>query len=167
MLAAVHWTLEWKHSVCQNTCTAAISKGKNVNVIWDMSGLITPSKVLVIHTIYNWLHEAALKFPLFLFADDQEYMTYFPFFLPVCCRMLEYSLNLQSVSFSAVRTVRVLRPLRAINRVPSEFRPNDLIAPQPPKPDSRSQNTLSTYIKALWLPLETNNSRDHERKPGC
>uniref|UniRef100_A0A8C5HNX6 Voltage-dependent T-type calcium channel subunit alpha n=1 Tax=Gouania willdenowi TaxID=441366 RepID=A0A8C5HNX6_GOUWI len=33
--------------------------------------------------------------------------------------MLEYSLNLQSVSFSAVRTVRVLRPLRAINRVPS------------------------------------------------
>lgn len=34
--------------------------------------------------------------------------------------MLEYSLNLQNVSFSAVRTVRVLRPLRAINRVPSE-----------------------------------------------
>uniref|UniRef100_A0A665XA44 Calcium channel, voltage-dependent, T type, alpha 1G subunit n=1 Tax=Echeneis naucrates TaxID=173247 RepID=A0A665XA44_ECHNA len=33
--------------------------------------------------------------------------------------MLEYSLNLQNVSFSAVRTVRVLRPLRAINRVPS------------------------------------------------
>lgn len=35
-------------------------------------------------------------------------------------RMLEYSLDLQNVSFSAVRTVRVLRPLRAINRVPSE-----------------------------------------------
>uniref|UniRef100_A0A8C5BLU5 Voltage-dependent T-type calcium channel subunit alpha n=1 Tax=Gadus morhua TaxID=8049 RepID=A0A8C5BLU5_GADMO len=35
------------------------------------------------------------------------------------CVMLEYSLNLQNVSFSAVRTVRVLRPLRAINRVPS------------------------------------------------
>ncbi|KAL2077947.1 hypothetical protein ACEWY4_025632 [Coilia grayii] len=34
-------------------------------------------------------------------------------------QMLEYSLNLQNVSFSAVRTVRVLRPLRAINRVPS------------------------------------------------
>ncbi|XP_010291527.1 PREDICTED: voltage-dependent T-type calcium channel subunit alpha-1G-like, partial [Phaethon lepturus] len=33
--------------------------------------------------------------------------------------MLEYSLDLQNVSFSAVRTVRVLRPLRAINRVPS------------------------------------------------
>ncbi|XP_029986508.1 voltage-dependent T-type calcium channel subunit alpha-1G-like, partial [Sphaeramia orbicularis] len=33
--------------------------------------------------------------------------------------MLEYSLNLQNVSLSAVRTVRVLRPLRAINRVPS------------------------------------------------
>uniref|UniRef100_A0A672YWK3 Ion transport domain-containing protein n=1 Tax=Sphaeramia orbicularis TaxID=375764 RepID=A0A672YWK3_9TELE len=35
------------------------------------------------------------------------------------CSMLEYSLNLQNVSLSAVRTVRVLRPLRAINRVPS------------------------------------------------
>lgn len=35
-------------------------------------------------------------------------------------RMLEYSLDLQNVSFSAVRTVRVLRPLRAINRVPSK-----------------------------------------------
>lgn len=41
----------------------------------------------------------------------------------VYCRMLEYSLNLQNVSFSAVRTVRVLRPLRAINRVPSEYGP--------------------------------------------
>uniref|UniRef100_A0A7N8X3L5 Voltage-dependent T-type calcium channel subunit alpha n=1 Tax=Mastacembelus armatus TaxID=205130 RepID=A0A7N8X3L5_9TELE len=39
--------------------------------------------------------------------------------LAICCRMLEYSLNLQNVSLSAVRTVRVLRPLRAINRVPS------------------------------------------------
>ncbi|KAA0725121.1 Voltage-dependent T-type calcium channel subunit alpha-1G [Triplophysa tibetana] len=38
---------------------------------------------------------------------------------PTKTRMLEYSLNLQNVSFSAVRTVRVLRPLRAINRVPS------------------------------------------------
>lgn len=36
-------------------------------------------------------------------------------------RMLEYSLDLQNVSFSAVRTVRVLRPLRAINRVPSKL----------------------------------------------
>ncbi|XP_078794178.1 voltage-dependent T-type calcium channel subunit alpha-1G isoform X6 [Oryzias latipes] len=40
-------------------------------------------------------------------------------FFIVLAGMLEYSLNLQSVSFSAVRTVRVLRPLRAINRVPS------------------------------------------------
>ncbi|CAK6974288.1 voltage-dependent T-type calcium channel subunit alpha-1G [Scomber scombrus] len=40
-------------------------------------------------------------------------------FFIVLAGMLEYSINLQSVSFSAVRTVRVLRPLRAINRVPS------------------------------------------------
>lgn len=35
--------------------------------------------------------------------------------------MLEYSLDGHNVSFSAIRTVRVLRPLRAINRVPSEY----------------------------------------------
>ncbi|KAM9559286.1 LOW QUALITY PROTEIN: voltage-dependent T-type calcium channel subunit alpha-1G-like [Salvelinus alpinus] len=40
-------------------------------------------------------------------------------FFIVLAGMLEYSLNLENVSFSAVRTVRVLRPLRAINRVPS------------------------------------------------
>uniref|UniRef100_A0A8C4F5I4 Voltage-dependent T-type calcium channel subunit alpha n=1 Tax=Dicentrarchus labrax TaxID=13489 RepID=A0A8C4F5I4_DICLA len=40
-------------------------------------------------------------------------------FFIVVAGMLEYSLNLQNVNFSAVRTVRVLRPLRAINRVPS------------------------------------------------
>ncbi|GLD52233.1 voltage-dependent T-type calcium channel subunit alpha-1H-like protein, partial [Lates japonicus] len=33
-------------------------------------------------------------------------------------RMLEYSLDGHNVSLSAIRTVRVLRPLRAINRVP-------------------------------------------------
>ncbi|XP_032869031.1 voltage-dependent T-type calcium channel subunit alpha-1I [Amblyraja radiata] len=33
--------------------------------------------------------------------------------------MVEYSLDLQNVSLSAIRTVRVLRPLKAINRVPS------------------------------------------------
>uniref|UniRef100_A0A4W3H790 Voltage-dependent T-type calcium channel subunit alpha n=1 Tax=Callorhinchus milii TaxID=7868 RepID=A0A4W3H790_CALMI len=40
-------------------------------------------------------------------------------FFIVVAGMLEYSLDLQNVSLSAVRTVRVLRPLRAINRVPS------------------------------------------------
>ncbi|XP_063315039.1 voltage-dependent T-type calcium channel subunit alpha-1G [Pelobates fuscus] len=40
-------------------------------------------------------------------------------FFIVMAGMLEYSLDLQNVSLSAVRTVRVLRPLRAINRVPS------------------------------------------------
>ncbi|XP_060754243.1 voltage-dependent T-type calcium channel subunit alpha-1H [Neoarius graeffei] len=37
----------------------------------------------------------------------------------VMAGMLEYSLDGHNVSFSAIRTVRVLRPLRAINRVPS------------------------------------------------
>lgn len=35
-------------------------------------------------------------------------------------RMVEYSLDLQNINLSAIRTVRVLRPLKAINRVPSK-----------------------------------------------
>lgn len=35
--------------------------------------------------------------------------------------MMEYSLDGHNVSLSAIRTVRVLRPLRAINRVPSKW----------------------------------------------
>lgn len=38
-------------------------------------------------------------------------------------RMVEYSLDLQNINLSAIRTVRVLRPLKAINRVPSELAP--------------------------------------------
>uniref|UniRef100_A0A8C5EBY4 Voltage-dependent T-type calcium channel subunit alpha-1I-like n=1 Tax=Gouania willdenowi TaxID=441366 RepID=A0A8C5EBY4_GOUWI len=34
-------------------------------------------------------------------------------------KMVEYSLDLQNINLSAIRTVRVLRPLKAINRVPS------------------------------------------------
>lgn len=37
-------------------------------------------------------------------------------------RMVEYSLDLQNINLTAIRTVRVLRPLKAINRVPSKFR---------------------------------------------
>ncbi|XP_018092078.2 voltage-dependent T-type calcium channel subunit alpha-1H isoform X2 [Xenopus laevis] len=40
-------------------------------------------------------------------------------FFIVMAGMLEYSLDGHNVSLSAIRTVRVLRPLRAINRVPS------------------------------------------------
>ncbi|KAM6971870.1 voltage-dependent T-type calcium channel subunit alpha-1H-like [Aplochiton taeniatus] len=40
-------------------------------------------------------------------------------FFIVLVGMLEYSLEGHNVSLSAIRTVRVLRPLRAINRVPS------------------------------------------------
>uniref|UniRef100_A0A8C7IMM3 Voltage-dependent T-type calcium channel subunit alpha n=1 Tax=Oncorhynchus kisutch TaxID=8019 RepID=A0A8C7IMM3_ONCKI len=40
-------------------------------------------------------------------------------FFIVIIGMLEYSLDGHNVSLSAIRTVRVLRPLRAINRVPS------------------------------------------------
>ncbi|KAL1005661.1 hypothetical protein UPYG_G00061960 [Umbra pygmaea] len=40
-------------------------------------------------------------------------------FLIVMAGMLEYSLNYQNINLTAIRTVRVLRPLKAINRVPS------------------------------------------------
>uniref|UniRef100_A0A3Q3WIF8 Ion transport domain-containing protein n=1 Tax=Mola mola TaxID=94237 RepID=A0A3Q3WIF8_MOLML len=40
-------------------------------------------------------------------------------FFIVMAGMVEYSLDLQNLNFTAIRTVRVLRPLKAINRVPS------------------------------------------------
>lgn len=56
--------------------------------------------------------------------------------LPSLRRMVEYSLDLQNINLSAIRTVRVLRPLKAINRVPSELAP----APACPPP-VHSENT--------------------------
>uniref|UniRef100_A0A3Q2PDK8 Voltage-dependent T-type calcium channel subunit alpha-1I-like n=1 Tax=Fundulus heteroclitus TaxID=8078 RepID=A0A3Q2PDK8_FUNHE len=41
-------------------------------------------------------------------------------FFIVMAGMVEYSLDLQNINFTAIRTVRVLRPLKAINRVPSK-----------------------------------------------
>lgn len=38
-------------------------------------------------------------------------------------RALEYCLNVENMNLSAIRTIRVLRPLRAINRIPSKFAP--------------------------------------------
>ena len=34
---------------------------------------------------------------------------------------LEYGLETENLSLSAIRTIRVLRPLRAINRIPSKY----------------------------------------------
>ena len=45
-------------------------------------------------------------------------MTSLPFSLSYSA--LEYSLDIDKLNLSAIRTVRVLRPLRAINRIPSE-----------------------------------------------
>lgn len=63
-----------------------------------------------------------------------------PLWFCVFLRMLEYSLDLQNVSFSAVRTVRVLRPLRAINRVPSKSDPcSSLLWIHAPKMEGQTQ----------------------------
>lgn len=36
-------------------------------------------------------------------------------------RVVEYAVDTQNLNLSAIRTIRVLRPLRAINRIPSEL----------------------------------------------
>lgn len=36
-------------------------------------------------------------------------------------RAVEYCLDMENMNLSAIRTIRVLRPLRAINRIPSKF----------------------------------------------
>ncbi|RXN32507.1 voltage-dependent T-type calcium channel subunit alpha-1I-like protein [Labeo rohita] len=40
-------------------------------------------------------------------------------FFIVMAGVVEYSLDLQNINLTAIRTVRVLRPLKAINRVPT------------------------------------------------
>jgi len=37
------------------------------------------------------------------------------------CRVVEYAVSMENLNLSAIRTIRVLRPLRAINRIPSAF----------------------------------------------
>lgn len=43
-------------------------------------------------------------------------------FFIVLAGALEYCLQVENLNLTAIRTIRVLRPLRAINRIPSEFR---------------------------------------------
>ncbi len=53
-----------------------------------------------------------------------------------CFRALEYCLDVEKLNLSAIRTVRVLRPLRAINRIPS-------------KPEKEGTKNIHTHSK-LW-----------------
>lgn len=41
-------------------------------------------------------------------------------FFIVLAGALEYCLQVENLNLTAIRTIRVLRPLRAINRIPSE-----------------------------------------------
>lgn len=41
-------------------------------------------------------------------------------FFIVLSGALEYCLNMENLNLTAIRTIRVLRPLRAINRIPSK-----------------------------------------------
>lgn len=42
-------------------------------------------------------------------------------FFIVLSGALEYCLNVENLNLTAIRTIRVLRPLRAINRIPSKL----------------------------------------------
>ena len=42
-------------------------------------------------------------------------------FFIVMSGALEYCLQVENLNLTAIRTIRVLRPLRAINRIPSEL----------------------------------------------
>lgn len=42
-------------------------------------------------------------------------------FFIVMSGALEYILQVENLNLTAIRTIRVLRPLRAINRIPSEY----------------------------------------------
>lgn len=59
----------------------------------------------------------ACLFGIFWQQEDESVLHSLSFLI---YSMVEYSLDLQNINLSAIRTVRVLRPLKAINRVPSE-----------------------------------------------
>lgn len=66
---------------------------------------------------------------------------------PSLHRMVEYSLDLQNINLSAIRTVRVLRPLKAINRVPSELAPHPHPPPTPQAPEKTDEHFP---VPGLW-----------------
>lgn len=66
--------------------------------------------------------------------------------------MMEYSLDGHNVSLSAIRTVRVLRPLRAINRVPSK-------QPPPPPGPGTGLCVLPALLSALKDTLGSQNQK--------
>lgn len=91
--------------------------------------------------------------------DSSDSMAAFLLFLAFPShRMLEYSLDGHNVSLSAVRTVRVLRPLRAINRVPSEFYPHFT-------PCYLKKSSLS--VRSPAFPAVRLSSSDFKLNSGC
>ncbi|RMC17573.1 hypothetical protein DUI87_05237 [Hirundo rustica rustica] len=72
-------------------------------------------------------------------------------FFIVMAGMMEYSLDGHNVSLSAIRTVRVLRPLRAINRVPNPEVPGES-SPFSFPPLSRTYNL--TFLHPYYRPDE-------------
>ena len=59
----------------------------------------------------------------FIYENDKlNYLFHYLF------RILEYCLDFLDISLSAIRTIRVMRPLRAVNRIPSKFQFHDMSA---------------------------------------
>ncbi|KAH0629437.1 hypothetical protein JD844_011504 [Phrynosoma platyrhinos] len=86
--------------------------------------------------------------------QNSDVFPLFVAFFLISFSMLEYSLDLQNVSFSAVRTVRVLRPLRAINRVPSNLEPGPSSSVRVPAEIAANENRSMENQPNIFSPLK-------------
>uniref|UniRef100_A0ACB8FMY4 Uncharacterized protein n=1 Tax=Sphaerodactylus townsendi TaxID=933632 RepID=A0ACB8FMY4_9SAUR len=109
-------------------------------------------------------------------SDSTSLKCYYPCWIPndertdTCSGMVEYSLDLQNINLSAIRTVRVLRPLKAINRVPMRGS-ESLFATTPPAAPKRKacvpkwrlrmeeEELFSNIARKLFSPAEKANGK--------
>jgi len=73
---------------------------------------------------FGGMHEVALSNSLLTVELNYTklWATPFPTWIEIWfSRAVEYCLDMENMNLSAIRTIRVLRPLRAINRIPSEY----------------------------------------------
>ena len=64
---------------------------------------------------------------------------------------MEYCLDVEKLNLSAIRTVRVLRPLRAINRIPSKSHESHLRRKLNPWPrHENSRDAAAGHAAHAW-----------------
>lgn len=85
--------------------------GNGIYELFITKEILLSQRNLMISSTYS-----SYDFYLYFFAN-----LFLSFPLSFIFRVVEYSLDLQNINLTAIRTVRVLRPLKAINRVPSKW----------------------------------------------